>query len=130
MADTFTHLQPGDVVLVHSYGRWQAYEQVKKVERVTPKQVIIGGDKFNRETGRGIGTKANLALATPEKLEAIRLKQEESNTRVTFWREVKQLYHRDGFNLPDYVGGEELAIWREAVEKIKAIRAKNAESDK
>jgi hypothetical protein len=130
MADVLTTLEVGDEVLIGSYGRFTSYENVKKITRLTPKQIIVGNARYNRETGREVGGKGYLKRLTREKREELVKRATRQREMNRFTEETMKLTGRAGWVIDRSTPDEELAIWLEALDKVKALRAKNAESDK
>jgi hypothetical protein len=84
-------LKPGDEVFVFSTG---GSSYIAKVERLTSTQVMVGGRRFNRKSGRSVGSTAwhhaYLQELTPE----LRRRREIAERRTT-------LRYADWQNLPD-----------------------------
>ena len=83
-------VKPGDVVIISS--RWQLPHPVK-VDRVTTSQIVIGRERFRRESGRRVGAYSydSSSISTPKEgeveecLSAIRLADKRSKLRDTQW---------------------------------------------
>lgn len=72
MNDWLKELKPGDTVII-SRGYYST--NVREVEKITVTQIVVGGTRYNRNTGRQCGTQgyntAYIRQATPEKIDQI-----------------------------------------------------------
>lgn len=76
MNDWLQLLKPGDTVIISSNGLYG--QNVRKVEKITATQIVVGGTRYNRKTGHQCGKysfdSSSLRKATPEVIEEIHRK--------------------------------------------------------
>jgi len=68
-----SELNTGDVVIL-SFGGWRGGRSVEKIDRATPTQFIVRGEKYRRETGRKCGDAYSSSISVPKEgeIESIR----------------------------------------------------------
>jgi hypothetical protein len=99
--DWLQELKPGDEVAV-DHGRRRIIEEV---ERVTATQIVVGGTRFNRQTGDAIGVKGRWSSSA-------RLKPATDKERA-------EIEHLD---LARRLGWMEVGDWHSVpVEKLRAV---------
>jgi hypothetical protein len=76
-ADWLEELKPGDKVLYGSHRD----DSIGVVERVTPTQIIVGGTRYNRKTGRRVGPYSGFCRPRIQRATAERLAEVETANR-------------------------------------------------
>jgi hypothetical protein len=73
--DWLQNLKAGDEVLTTSYSGRRNY--VRTIDRMTPSLIVIGGDRYQRRTGRSIGDsrsiyRSRILEASPDQIAAVK----------------------------------------------------------
>jgi hypothetical protein len=74
-APSLQSLGPGDRVIYHPSGVY-GHPSIMRITRVTPTQIVVGNDRFNRETGwrkgeHGYSGMSRISNGTPEQFQEV-----------------------------------------------------------
>lgn len=111
MTEDFHDIQAGDDVIVES-GGLKSFLAVRKVDRTTKTQIIIGSERYRKTDGRLIGhdnpwSRCYLQRATPERVEGARKQAKARNALGALDRLM-----RDHKKLSEEVYDQILAAYR------------------
>lgn len=93
---TLRDLKAGDTVIIH---KRDYLDRPKEIERVTETQIVVAGEKYNRDSGRAVGDFSNVwrSISVPKDGEieecfaAIRLHKVKAHLTLYPWRELNDI---------------------------------------
>jgi hypothetical protein len=123
----FRDIEVGDLVLVPKnvrlvrMGGWRSFKVPAKVERVTKTQFVAGGDRFNKERGRLIGSdgfcNATVYAETEDQAAQYKAMKEQQGAIRDL---LSEIYKIDNFRITKDMPGSKA---KEATKRAKALLA-------